>query len=46
MGRMSMVDPRDALAGRPTAMAGLDKNHFILGNPIKGPFPEGLKTCM
>ena len=40
-----MVDACDALPGRPTAIM-IPKRHFVSGNPIAPPFPEGLHTAV
>ncbi|MEO1329428.1 MAG: peptide-methionine (S)-S-oxide reductase MsrA [Pseudomonadota bacterium] len=43
--KTAMVDPADALPGRaapiPTA-----ETHFVNGNALKGPYPEGLETAV
>ena len=43
--RAEMVDAWDALPGRPTAIM-IPKKHFVNGNPIAPPFPEGLHTAV
>jgi peptide-methionine (S)-S-oxide reductase len=43
--RTQMVDACDALPGRETAIMIPDK-HFVNGNPIAPPFPEGLQTAV
>jgi peptide-methionine (S)-S-oxide reductase len=43
--RAHMVDACDALPGRETAVMIPDK-HFVNGNPIAPPFPEGLQTAV
>jgi peptide-methionine (S)-S-oxide reductase len=40
-----MVAPEDALPGRPDALPVSDR-HFVLGTPIKPPFPENLQTAV
>jgi peptide-methionine (S)-S-oxide reductase len=40
-----MVDACDALPGRETPVM-LPKRHFVNGNPIAPPFPEGLRTAV
>jgi peptide-methionine (S)-S-oxide reductase len=40
-----MVAPEDALPGRPDPLTVPDR-HFVLGTPIKPPFPEGLQTAV
>ena len=41
----SYVDPRRALAGRTTPLE-VAPTHFVNGNPIKPPFPEGLAQAL
>ncbi len=43
--RVEMVDACDALPGRPSAIM-IPKKHFLNGNPIAPPFPEGLHTAV
>ena len=40
-----MVDPAEALPGRSAEMPVPDK-HYVLGTPLKGPFPEGVQTAI
>src|SRR5919107_5979030 len=40
-----MVAPEDALPGRPGPIPTAD-THFVLGTPLKPPFPEGLETLV
>jgi peptide-methionine (S)-S-oxide reductase len=40
-----MVAPEDALPGRPDPLVVPDR-HFVLGTPIKPPFPTGLETAV
>ena len=40
-----MVTPEDALPGRPDPIPVPDQ-HFVLGTPLKPPFPEGLQTAV
>src|SRR3954468_2784172 len=40
-----MVAPEAALPGRPTPIRTSD-THFVLGTPIKPPFPENLQTAV
>lgn len=37
--------PEDALRGRPDPIPTAEE-HFILGRPLKGPYPDGLETAM
>jgi peptide-methionine (S)-S-oxide reductase len=41
----AMVEPEEALPGRATAMR-VPENHFVNGNRIVPPFPEGLQTAI
>jgi peptide-methionine (S)-S-oxide reductase len=43
--KTKMVAPEDALRGRPDAIPTSD-THFVLGTPLKPPFPEGLETLV
>ena len=38
--KLEMPDAQNALAGRPDPIA-TARNHFINGNPLKGPYPDG-----
>jgi peptide-methionine (S)-S-oxide reductase len=40
-----MVAPEDALPGRPDPIPVPDR-HFVLGTPLKPPFPDGLQTAV
>ena len=40
-----MIDPERALPGRDQAIA-VPERHFVLGNPIAPPFPEGLEQAV
>src|SRR3954469_8486394 len=40
--KTKMVAPEDALPGRPDPIPTSD-THFVLGTPLKPPFPEGLE---
>jgi peptide-methionine (S)-S-oxide reductase len=40
-----MVAPEDALPGRPDPLP-VPERHFVLGTPLKPPFPEGLQTAV
>ena len=40
-----MIDPERALPGREQAIA-VPERHFVLGNPIGPPFPEGLEVAV
>jgi peptide-methionine (S)-S-oxide reductase len=43
--KTKMVAPEDALPGRPDAIPTAD-THFVLGTPLKPPFPEGSETLV
>ncbi|HEX3318088.1 MAG TPA: peptide-methionine (S)-S-oxide reductase MsrA [Solirubrobacteraceae bacterium] len=43
--KTTMVTPEDALPGRDSPIPTSDR-HFVLGTPIKPPFPEGLQTAV
>jgi peptide-methionine (S)-S-oxide reductase len=45
MGTTSMPKPDQALPGRGDEMPVPDA-HFVLGTPLRGPFPDGLETAM
>lgn len=40
-----MVDAKGALPGRQQEMR-VENKHYVLGNPIKEPFPDNLETCV
>jgi peptide-methionine (S)-S-oxide reductase len=40
-----MVAPEDAIPGRPDPIPTSD-THFVLGTPLKPPFPEGMQTAV
>ena len=43
--KTELPNPDKALPGRSEAMA-ITNKHFVNGNPIQGPFPEGLELAM
>ncbi len=43
--KVTLPAPGEALPGRDEAMA-VPEQHFVNGNPIKGPFPEHLRTAV
>ena len=45
MPQPEMVKPEDALPGRPNKMSVPDR-HFVLGNKMEGPWPEGHKVAI
>ena len=42
----TMVDPQNALPGRPEPLADVPEVHFINGNRIRAPFPEDTETLV
>lgn len=45
MGLMDLVDPEKALKGREKRMK-ISPEHFVLKNPMEGPWPENMKVCV
>ncbi|WP_336487647.1 peptide-methionine (S)-S-oxide reductase MsrA [Methylobacterium nigriterrae] len=43
--RPEMPSPADALPGRPNPIPTAER-HFVNGNPLKGPYPEGTRTIV
>jgi peptide-methionine (S)-S-oxide reductase len=43
--KTTMVEPADALPGRDHPLPGLLEHHFVNGNRIMPPFPEGLELA-
>lgn len=43
--KSEMVKAEDALKGRSEVMK-VDERHYVLKNPLKGPWPKGLKVCI
>jgi peptide-methionine (S)-S-oxide reductase len=43
--KLTLPDATEALPGRSTEMP-VPKSHFVNGNPLKGPFPEGLEKAV
>jgi peptide-methionine (S)-S-oxide reductase len=44
--KTTMVTPEDALPGRATRPYAVPATHYVLGNPIEGPYPEGLEVAV
>ena len=44
--KTEMPSPEEALPGRDQEMPGVAESHFVLGTPLKPPFPEGIETAM
>lgn len=45
MGGGDMVEPSEALPGRVAPMD-VSEKHYVLGNPMRGPWPAEMKTCI
>ena len=43
--RPEMPDPADTLPGRPNPLPTAER-HFVNGNPLKGPYPEGFQSIV
>ena len=43
--KVEMPNAADALPGRPTPLHTAER-HFVNGNPLKGPYPEGIETVV
>jgi peptide-methionine (S)-S-oxide reductase len=43
--KTAIVDPASALPGRSAEMRTPDA-HYVLGTPLKGPFPDGVRTAI
>jgi peptide-methionine (S)-S-oxide reductase len=43
--KISLPKPEEALPGRTQTMS-VPASHFVNGNPLKPPFPEGMETAM
>ncbi len=43
--KLRMPSPSEALAGRATPMPGVPEKHFVSGNRIAAPFPEGTELA-
>ena len=44
--KTAMVSKEDALPGRPERPFPIPGRHFVNGNPLEGPFPEGLEQAV
>ena len=44
--KMTMIDPDEALPGRPEPLFRIPERHEVLGTPLQGPFPAGLETAL
>ena len=44
--KTTMPSADDALPGRPDPLPGIPDRHFVNGNPIQPPFPDGLETAV
>jgi peptide-methionine (S)-S-oxide reductase len=43
--KTTLIDPADALPGRDREIA-VPERHFVLGTPLKPPFPAGVRTAI
>ena len=43
---ITMIDPADALPGRTDRTMPVPPAHFVNGNPLVGPWPEGTETAL
>ncbi|GGS18531.1 peptide methionine sulfoxide reductase MsrA [Actinokineospora fastidiosa] len=41
-----MVEPGQALAGRPDPLPGVPETHAVSGNRVQAPFPDGMATAV
>jgi len=44
--KLTVVSPEDALPGRAEPIRGVPEVHFVNGNRIQPPFPEGMQTIV
>src|SRR5687768_12222311 len=44
--KTALPTPEDALPGRDTELPGVPDKHFVLGTPLKPPFPENLERLV
>jgi peptide-methionine (S)-S-oxide reductase len=44
--KTKMIDRQRALPGRDQEIPGVPDTHFVLGTPLKPPFPEGIETAV
>ena len=44
--KMTMIEPDNALPGRPAPSFAIPERHEVLGTPLQGPFPPGLETAI
>jgi peptide-methionine (S)-S-oxide reductase len=44
--KTTMVPPADALAGRDARPYDVPSSHYVLGNPVEGPYPDGLEVAV
>mmetsp|Transcript_10770 Transcript_10770/g.15212 ORF Transcript_10770/g.15212 Transcript_10770/m.15212 type:complete len:239 (+) Transcript_10770:92-808(+) len=45
MGLEKMISPGEAMRGRAQEMP-ISKKHYVLGTPMKGPWPSGFEVCV
>ena len=44
--KITMIEPADALPGRPAPAFRVPERHEVLRTPLQGPFPPGLETAI
>jgi peptide-methionine (S)-S-oxide reductase len=44
--KQQMVDPADALVGRTDQTMPVPEKHFVNGNPLQGPWPDGFESAV
>src|SRR5688572_28368296 len=44
--KAEMISAEDALPGRTDLEMAVPEGHTVLGNPLKGPFPDGLEQAV
>ena len=44
--KTQMPTAEEALPGRPTRLFTVPEKHFVLGNPLEPPFPEGFEQAI
>jgi peptide-methionine (S)-S-oxide reductase len=44
--KTEIIDPADALPGRTDQVMRVPETHFVNGNPMSGPFPEGFEVAV
>jgi peptide-methionine (S)-S-oxide reductase len=44
--KVEMIDPANALPGRTDQTMAVPEAHFVNGNPLRGPWPQGMETLV